>query len=107
LVIGGVEYLSSADVSWTPDADAFEWEEAVTWRVDTTNEYGTTTGTSWTFTALDLDHLRITWQAIDGGSGPYDGGTEGTDFRWTGLNNVMTIKRLVVVARDRLFYETL
>jgi hypothetical protein len=44
LVIGGVEYLSSADVSWTPDADAFEWEEAVTWRVDTTNEYGTTTG---------------------------------------------------------------
>lgn len=108
LIIGSTTYLSaSANVSWTPDADAFTWDEEVTWRVDTTNAFGTTTGDSWTFTALNLDHLRLTYQSIDGGDGPYDGGVEGVDFRWTGLNNVITVKRLVVIAKDRLFYETL
>ena len=107
LLIDGVSYLNSSAVTYAPSSDLFSWDDPVSWRVDTTNEYGTTTGDTWTFDALNLDHLRVTYTLIDGGSGngPYDGGVEGTDFWYTGLNNVITLKRLVVVSKNRVFYE--
>jgi len=108
VVISG-STVSSAQVGVTFDLDSdyYTWEEAVTWRVDSTNEYGTTTGTNWTFTATPLDYTRITWTSINGGSGPDDGGVEGVDFWYTGLNNVITVNRLVCMAKDTFYYESL
>jgi len=108
VVISGSTVSSAQDgVTFDLDSDYYTWEEAVTWRVDSTNEYGTTTGTNWTFTATPLDYTRITWTSINGGSGPDDGGVEGVDFWYTGLNNVITVNRLVCMAKDTFYYESL
>jgi len=110
LVLAGSTILSgSTDTSYSLAADLFDWEDSVEWRVDSINEFGTTTGDTWGFTAKDLDHLRITYNLIDGGSGngPYDdpAGVEGVDYFWTGLNNVITVKRLVMFGKDRCYFE--
>jgi len=106
VVLGGSSVLSgTADTTYSLTEDIFSWGDTTTWRVDTINEYGTTTGDSWTFDAVDLDHLKVTYTPIGGGSGPYDGGVEGVDFYYTGLNNVITVKRLIAAAKDRLYYE--
>ena len=91
--------------SWS--SDYLTWDKTFSWAVDSTNFYGTTSGAVWTFTTLDFDHLRTTYNTIDGGDGPYDGGVEGVDFWWTGLNNVCTVKRLVLLSKDRFYFEEL
>ena len=79
------------------------------WRVDATNVYGTTTGDTWTFDSLDFDQPRTSFVLISGGSGagPFDdpAGVEGTDWRWTGINFMTAIRRLVVVAYNKVYYE--
>jgi hypothetical protein len=84
------------------------WGKTYSWQVNSTNFYGTTDGDVWTFTTPDMDYVISSYSLIDGGSGdgPLDGGVEGTDFRYTGLNNVITCKRLVAVARDTFYYES-
>jgi len=87
----------------------FEYDTTYYWRVDATNEYGTTTGDVWSFTTLDLDPPISSWELIPGGSGsgPLDDppGVEGTDFRWLGNNNMVTTRRLVAAAYNRIWYE--
>lgn len=114
LFIDATSYLNSADVTYTMTSDLFGWSDDVAWSVSTTNDFGTTTGTAWAFTALDLDPVISTWTTIADtgetgwtGEGPLAGGVEGLDFRWTGLNNVTTLKRLIVITKDRVFYEDL
>lgn len=84
----------------------FNYEAVRYWRVDATNEYGTTTGDEWSFTSIEFDPPKITYDLIDGGSGlgPYDGGIEGTDWKWTGYNNIITNYRIVGVADDCFWY---
>lgn len=81
------------------------------WRVDATNTYGTTTGDTWTFSSIAYDQLRISYRLISGGSGsgPYDSppGTQGTDWEYTGLNNMITVGRLVVAANSKIWYESI
>ena len=112
LLIGGTSYLNSNAVTYSMTSDLFDWDAAVTWSVNTTNYYGTTAGTEWAFDAMSMDHLRVTYTLITGGSGlgPYDTptpGVEGTDYWFTGENNVITLKRLIVVSKDRMLYESL
>jgi len=81
------------------------------WRVDTywpsTEE--TATGDEWSFTTISFDHPAVSYILLGGGSGsgPYDTppGVEGTDFRYTGENNMITVKRLVAVANNKFWYE--
>lgn len=79
------------------------------WRVDATNDFGTTTGIEWEFTTLPFRFVRTSYALIVGGSGsgPYDypPGEEGTDWSWTGENNMVTIKRLIVAAKNTIFIE--
>jgi len=98
---------ASTDTSYAWSTDYLSWDGTYSWQVNSTNDYGTTNGTVWTFDSIALDHLRITYTLIDGGSGPYDGGVEGTDFWYNGSNNVITLKRLIVVSKDRMLYESL
>ena len=81
------------------------------WRIDAVNSAGTTAGTTWSFTSINFDQLRVSYVLIDGGSGagPYDdpAGVEGTDWSWTGLNNMISVRRLVVAANNKIYYESI
>lgn len=61
-----------------------EYNTTYNWRVDSVDEFGTTTGDVWSFTCLVF--------------------TPPTPSQ--GLNNMVTIKRLVTVANNKVFYET-
>jgi len=67
------------------------------WRVDAVNEAGTTTGDEWYFTTMVFDPVLPTGVTLDG-----DGVPTGTP---TGENNMMTVRRLVAAARNKIFYE--
>lgn len=81
------------------------------WRVDAVNASGTTTGDEWSFVTIDFDQLQVSYRLISGGSGngPYDDppGTQGTDWEYTGLNNMITVRRLVVAANSKIWYESI
>ena len=78
--------------------DALEYNTEYSWRVDATNEQGTTTGDVWSFTCLLFTPPLPTGVTLDG-----DGNPTGTP---TGVNNMVTLKRVVVAANDGVFYET-
>lgn len=79
------------------------------WRIDATNENGTTEGDVWTFSSIDYTPPRVSYRLISGGSGsgPYDDppGVEGIDWEWTGENNMATMRKLVVVANSKVWFE--
>ena len=80
------------------------------WRIDSINDIGTTTGDEWSFTTIGFHRLRVSYELISGGSGngPYDTptpGVEGTDFRYTGENNMITVRRLVAAANNKIWIE--
>ena len=101
--------VAQAGVSWTIVFGTLDYETTYEWRIDATNIYGTTTGDTWSFGSISFDQLRVSYVLISGGSGdgPYDDppGVEGTDWSWTGLNNMITVRRLVAIARNKIFYE--
>jgi hypothetical protein len=77
-----------------------------TWRVDAKNAFGTTTGDVWSFTTLDFHPPIPSWENLPEHTlGPLNGGTVGTDFRWTGQNATVTVRRMVAAAMNRIYYE--
>lgn len=76
---------------------ALEYNTEYSWRVDATNEHGTTTGDVWSFTTLVYD------PPLPSGITLVNGEPTGTP---TGVNNMVTLKRLVAVANNKVFYET-
>ena len=89
---------------------ALEYNTEYSWRVDATNENGTTTGNVWSFTCLLFDPpfptgITLKYEGDEGypgdpGDGPLPAGTA------TGVNNMVTIKRIVTAANNKVFYET-
>ncbi len=89
---------------------ALEYNIEYSWRVDAINEGGTTTGDVWSFTCLLFDPpfptgITLKYEGDDGypgdpGDGPLPAGTA------TGVNNMVTIKRIVTAANNKVFYET-
>jgi hypothetical protein len=67
------------------------------WRVDATNEEGTTTGDTWSFTCLAFAPPLPTGVTLDA-----DGEPTGTP---TGENTMLTVKRLVAAAENAFYYE--
>ena len=85
-----------------------EWNEAYTWRVDSENEFGTTTGDTWSFGTLTWAPPMTTWSNLPGKTlGPLDGGVAGTDFYYTGMNFAAVVGRLVAAAADAIWYEAI
>lgn len=89
--------------------DLLEYGASVIWVVGNHNDYGTTSGPEWTFTAMSNAPPVPSFWLIPGGSGngPYDDppGVEGTDFRWYGGNNMITAKTLIAVAQNRVWFQ--
>jgi hypothetical protein len=83
----------------------FDYLISRSWRIDAVNEVGTTTGDVWTFTTISFLPPIPTYTILNGGTPPPDG-VEGVDFDWSGLNNMITCKKLVVAAANKLWYES-
>ena len=82
------------------------------WKVNTKNAFGVTEGDFWSFTTIDFDQPKVSYVLVSGdcggsGAGPYDDppGVEGTDWRFTGENNLVTLRRLVSAANDKIWFE--
>ena len=103
--------VAQAGVTWAIVFGTLAYGTTYQWRIDATNVYDTTEGATWSFDTIAYDQLRVSYVLISGGSGagPYDdpAGVEGTDWSWTGLNNMLTVRRLVVVAYNKVYYENL
>lgn len=71
------------------------------WRVDAVNTNGTTVGDEWYFTTMNFGPPLPTGVTLDhsGGGGGVPTGTA------TGLNNMITIKKLIVAANNKIWCE--
>lgn len=75
----------------------FDYITSRTWRIDAVNAAGTTTGDVWTFTTIAFDPPLPTGVTLDGSGNP-----TGTP---TGVNTMITVRRLVVAANSKIWYE--
>ena len=102
--------VAQAGVSWAIAFGILDYETTYEWRIDATNVYGTTTGDTWSFGSISYDQIQISYRLISGGngSGPYDSppGTQGTDWEYTGLNNMISVRKLVVAANSKIWFES-
>ena len=102
-------------VEFSPSPRSYSTE--YTWRVDASNEFGTTTGDEWTFATIQLDPPSPTYwspdnsfyyRLIPGGSTPEDGGVENVDYEILDgylPNFIYTNKKMVAFAKCGLYYE--
>lgn len=106
--------LSATDVTANELASiakyfTLEYDTQYDWRIDAKNQFGITQGDVWTFSTIAFDPPVTSWKLIPGGSGrgPYDfpPGIEGVDWQWYGGNNMVTVKRIVVAANGRIWFE--
>ncbi|KKK50275.1 hypothetical protein LCGC14_3126670, partial [marine sediment metagenome] len=78
-----------------------EYNTIYNWRVDTVTETETITGDTWSFTCLLFAPPFPTGVTLDYGEDPpVPTGTP------TGVNNMVTLKRLVAAANNKVYYET-
>lgn len=75
------------------------WATTYYWRIDATNDVDTTTGDEWSFTILEFDPPLPSGMSF---SGDPDDAPTGTP---TGESNMVTVRRLVAIAKNRLWYE--
>jgi len=88
----------------TPPLD---YDTTYYWRVDATNEYGTTTGDEWSFTTLAFDPPHTTYRYRADGTPVPDGTEYDPETMYaTGENFVNVSRRLVAAADNAIYYET-
>lgn len=75
----------------------FTYGDTYYWRVDAVNAFGTTQGDELYFTTIFFDPPLPTGVTLDS-----EGVPTGTP---TGANNIITVKRLVAIAQNKVWYE--
>ena len=93
--------LNVSDLFWAIGFGPLLYNLGYSWRVDAVNEFGTTTGDTWTFTSLVfVPPLPPGSELLD------EEGEEGEQVGTpTGENNMITIRKLVAVANNRIWVE--
>jgi hypothetical protein len=81
-----------------------DYDTAYYWRVDATNEYGTTTGDVWSFTTLEFDPPLCIARSRATGEITTRDPDDVTTYD-TGENFMSGNGRLVALAEDGLWYE--
>jgi len=92
-----------SDLFWDIDFGPFLYNNGYSWRVDATNENGTTTGDVWTFTSLAYSPplpTGITLTDVEGDEGEQTGTP-------TGVNNMITVRKLIAVANNKVWMESI
>ncbi len=105
-----IDILALVDPTYDSAVTDFEndiiwgYNTPYSWRVDSVNQFGTTTGDTWGFTSITFDPPIATWENLPGKTlGPLTSGVAGTDYRWTGSNALNTVK-YILVAKDMSIY---
>lgn len=98
LVSGGQIGLSFT-ISGITLGSPFEYLISRTWRIDAINAVGVTVGDVWTFAVIAFDPPLPTGVTLDASGDP-----TGTP---TGESGMLTLKRLVAAAEDKIWYEDL
>lgn len=80
--------VAQAGTELVLDFGTLDYNKTYEWRVDATNEYGTTTGDTWNFGTIVLD--PPSWNNAGAGIGD---------------NNMVTLRRLVAAANSKIWYE--
>lgn len=93
LVAEGISELEAILIEGNFD----HYGEIYYWRVDAVNDVGVTQGDEWAFTTLIFDPVLPTGVTLD-----EDGEPTGTP---TGESNMVTIKRLIAAANNKIWYE--
>lgn len=99
---GNLSLVSSAQVGTSFNLAAylpFAYNVTRYWRIDSTNAQGTTTGDEWSFSTIAFAPVLPTGVTLDGSGNP-----TGTA---TGENNIVTIRRWVAAANNKIWYEDL
>lgn len=89
--------VSVSDLEQAIAFGPFEYNTEYSWRVDATNDYGTTTGDVWTFTCIKYDPPLPDGVTLDAAGDP-----TGTP---TGENCMVTTRLLVAAANSKIWYE--
>lgn len=101
--------VAQAGVEWTIDFGTLAYGVTYEWRIDATNAYSTTTGDTWSFGSISFDQIRVSYRLISGGNGqgPYDSppGVQGTDWEYTGESNMITVRKLIAAANNKIWHE--
>ncbi len=123
---GSLSFVSSAQagtsftVTGITDGSPYAYLSTRYWRIDSTNDAGTTTGDEWSFTTIRFSaptttyfyqgqYYRLLIQS-DGSYGDVPGvGVEGTDYEFLAAgyeaNFVDTVRKLVSAANNKVWYE--
>lgn len=102
---GNVSLVGSAQAGteFTIDFGTLAYGTTYEWRIDATNANGTTTGDTWDFNTITFD--TILPGAAGGGGGGGGGGGSGEELSPNGENNMITLRRLVAAADNKIWYE--
>lgn len=92
-----------AGIEWTIDFGTLAYGTTYGWRIDSVNDFGTTTGDTWTFDTITFNYPLP--GAAGGGGGGGGGGGSGEEDSPTGENNMMTLRRLVAAANSKIWFE--
>ncbi len=91
------------DLFWLVSVGPLLYNKVYSWRVDATNEYGTTEGDEWSFTTLKFGPplpSGVTLTDVEGETGVEIGTPSGE-------NNIITIRKLVAAAEDKVWFEVI
>jgi len=83
----------------------FLYNTGYSWRVDATNGYGTTTGDTWTFTSLVFAPPLPTGVSLSDVAGSEGVITDAAKAAATGSNNIITLRKLLAAANNRIWFE--
>ncbi len=101
--------ISQAGITWTIPFGAIDYGVTYEWAIDATNQFGVTTGSTWSFDAIAYDQIQVSFRLISGGNGngPYAStpGVQGTDWEYTGINFITAVRKLVAAANNKIWYE--
>ena len=103
---GNMQLVSSAQAGLFFDIGyQLNYNTSYQWRIDSTNEFGTTTGDVWSYSCIPFLPPLPTGITLTGSGGPNGEGTPtGTP---TGFNNMITVRKLCAITDNRFWYESL
>jgi len=90
-----------SDLFWNINFGPLLYNQGYSWRVDAINEFGTTTGDVWTFDSIDFHPPLVSGMSLTDVEGE-EGEMTGTP---TGQNNMITVRKLLAAANDRIWLE--
>ncbi len=95
--------VAQAGVAYDLSFGSLDYNTTYEWRIDATNSFGTVTGDTWSFDTIVFKPVLAGASGGAGGGG--GGGGSGEESSPNGENNMITLRRLVAAAANKIWYE--